>query len=275
MELDITLASALRSVNPLRSHLSLHLSERHLDFLITDVQSRRHIKKSRLSLSETPLDTILKGLSATESPYRSVSLSLTSFERTLVPDGLYIENRASEYLELLFDLPRNTSVFTDHIESMDSRLVFAIEKDKTKTVISYFPTCRIHHGTSILLESMHRESRFGDSPHVLLHIEGGRMEVLIMQSRKAIFFNAFQVENETDVAYHLLHTLEMKAIDHESIEIALAGEKGRLSEEFELLSAYCPKLHMAEFKETLEGMKQLTENELARDLILLNQYQCG
>jgi hypothetical protein len=255
-------------------HLAINMVDGYFSYLITDVNTKRHLKKARLEFDFEDLDGILSGLSSGE-PFRSVSYSSLTYERTIIPDGLFKESRCREYLDVLYDLNHGHTVTHEPLGSMDCQMVYTEELEIRDLCISHFPTIKFHHGASILLESMVRENQFEGAPHVLIHTRENLAEIMIVMAKKPMFFNSFDIQNETDLCYHLLHTLEVSNIDYQHAEVSMGGNISSKDSAFKLIQSYCPKLKMINFKGTLPGLRHLSEDELGRDAVLINQYQCG
>lgn len=261
------LKESLKGLAPLRSHLSLHFGKTTAAFWVQQIDGTNAHSSGLLEAGRSRRQA-LELLADQEHSFKSVSLSYLTPHRTLIADGLCDADSAETYLRAVCELERNVTIIRDSIESIGAQMVYAMPKDLLSDVHATFPTCTTYHAMTIGLEHLHRLATFDQEPFAFIHLAEGQMELCLYKDRRPLFFNTFSFETETDVIYHLLHTLELHAMDHAAIRVLMAGQVTTESDEYKMVKAYCPDCQ-------LEWENTSSPSVTPKDFIISNQYACG
>ncbi len=261
--------------NKLYKKLSIQVSLNGLSFCILNQKENRigYFKKKKF---EKQLDPI-KLLKEIELLYENdeklnedvdeVKLIFYNSLFTLVPENLFDENNASDYLKF------NTRILkTDFI---------AFDKLKAEMVNIYIPYANItnyffdkygefeyKHSLSILIESL-LDLPKETEPKVYLHSYSSNYELVVIQNGKLIFANSFEYETKEDFLYYLLFTAEQLNLDPDIFELILLGDLSKDSEEYKMAWNYIRNISfLGPFHSFSFDGNNKPEKELAEYLLL-------
>lgn len=157
---------------------------------------------------------------------------------TLVPQALYSASNAKDVLTFNAGIDFEFEVGTMQIPILDSVILFAIPSAVKLGIESTFPDAQIvPHAFSLISESM---LLFKNSTEesMLVHVQNGRIDVLVVKNHKMIFFNSFKFVTTEDVVYYILMVCETLKISPENIALKLCGEIEKKSAIYTLLNKY-------------------------------------
>jgi len=147
-----------------------------------------------------------------------------------------------------------------------------MEKHKGIAISSRFPSLRVKHSLSILLEAHLRSSIATQQVEVTVYSEGERIDLIVSDKNKLLYSNTFNVFNAEDYTYYVVYVLDILGISLNDSLIRLCGDTPK--DGYELLKKYCPNADFHRFGYDNNLGKSIELNEYARKAILLNQYQC-
>ncbi len=232
--------------------LSIQFNESGFAYSILDLKRNKYIVLQQLRKNEysapqpavkSTFDDFVKQLINRmpwlKNPYKSVLIAYEGRKSTLIPGPLFEAAERENYLHFNFRKEGAEQVYSDHLTHLDNHLVFSIPDSTVKTIQQLFPTVRIHHLTSILIESIwiNYKNRINAS-RVFLHMRDKHFDIILFDGRQMSYCNSFPFLNSEDVVYYLIFVLEQLNLNPENIYVVLLGSIERSSGLFELLSKY-------------------------------------
>ena len=248
-----------------------------------------------LSLQGTELHYLIVGTSSEENPsiqvihldekeglkqfdalknshFKSVILTYYSDQKTLVPEGMFEEEAASNYLDFIYSEDSVKGLTTnDYIQQLESHLIY-LEKDEINKIKASFPEVRIKHAVSVLLEAHMRSTIATESIEVTVFGQENKIEVIASNGKKLLLNNSFNVFNPEDFTYYIVYVMDVLGISLKETPVRVCGEVDEKS--FSLLKKYCAKAGHHRFGYDPNMGKNIPSDQYAQEAVLINQYQC-
>lgn len=254
-------------------HLSLQLSTTQLKLAWFDIPSKTYFAFQQLDLSTiADLEVFLKGLNTIDKPFQSTSLSLVNNLYTLVPKGLFQEDKESTYLHFnqgYIDSELNSEL----IESHNTVLVYALSNPYLSSLKHAFPGIKTNHFAKILVNALSLEKTDNDE-NLFIHIQDKRFDVCYIKSQKLHFFNSFEYKTTEDFIYFLLYVMEQLTLNRETCPIKLCGEFVETSSIYETIFKYIRNVEL--LKRPNHANYSIVLNSIPEQYhySLFNQYLC-
>jgi hypothetical protein len=229
-------------------HLSIQLSLDGLSFCIRTngkVQLLKSYGFHRIfnwqQISDE-VEAILTKEQITGKKYLSVHISIIHQKFSLIPSPLFDPLRQKEYLKINSDFEANDLISNEFIKSIDARNVFAVPLVVEKMLRRNFGACKISHHTSVLLDSLFNLLKNTPEPQLVLNINKGNFDIILIDGNKLLFCNSFKHYADEDVIYYLLFACEQLKLNPENISITISGQIEKNSALYELLNKYLRKI---------------------------------
>ncbi|MBA3899582.1 MAG: DUF3822 family protein [Bacteroidetes bacterium] len=229
-------------------HLSIQLGLDGLSFCIRANNKFQLLKSYSFSrifnwqqLSDEA-ESLLKIEEIAEKKYQAVHISIVHQIFSLIPAPLFDPLNQKDYLKLNAEFDQKSQIINELIRAIDARNIFALPGALEKMLNRNFGACKISHHTSILLESVFSLYKNSNEPQLIVNVNQGSFDILLIAENKLHFCNSFKYHADEDIAYYLLFTCEQLKLNPENINITLAGQIEKTSTLFELLSKYLRNL---------------------------------
>jgi hypothetical protein len=269
--------------------LAIQFSESGFSYCILDLKRNKYIvlqqfRKNEFAspqpLSKTAFDDFLKQLITAmpwlKNPYKSVLIAYEGKKTTLIPAPLFDLAERESYLQFNYRKGEEEVAFSDHLTPLDNHLVFSMPALTMNAIRSHYPTVKIHHLTSVLIESVwiNYKNRI-NANRVFLHLRERHFDLILFDGRQMNYCNAFPFQNAEDVAYYLIFVLEQLNLNPENIYVVLLGAVERGSGVFELLSKYVRHIEFARRNESYKYSYPISQVSPHSFYPLLNFQSCG
>ncbi len=241
-------------------HLALELSSSGLCFAVLDLTRNKFIlfenylfqKKIAAEVLVDELRNVIFQKSFQTKNFKSVSVGFFSSKFTLIPSALYDQTLCDKYLEFNTPLLSAESILSDHIKSFDTHCVYALEKKTIEAIQKLFPNASLLHTLSPLLEILSASFKNVSGKNVIVHLQQGHFEMIVLEEKKLVFANTFSYQTSEDFLYYVLFVCEQLKINPEIIELNLIGEVEKNSAIFSILSKYVRNLKFGNRPEMFE-----------------------
>ena len=186
---------------------------------------------------------------------------------TFVPKPLFDDEYAGSYLQY------NTKVFetdffaTDAIENSDLINVYIPYVNINNYLIDQFGPFEYRHTATVLVEKLLDLSRNIEDKQVYAHLSSGHFEIVVVQNRKLLLYNAFEYTTAADFIYYLLFTAEQLQLNPEHFRLQLLGTVDVESELFRLAYKYVRNVSLLDVSE-LQRNNTMTEAQNLKNFIL-------
>ena len=176
-----------------------------------------------------------------ESNFQKISLSLVTSQFTLVPNALFIKEKATDYLLAASSISEGRVILTKEINFLNAFAVFAMPNtlkeilDKQFTTIEYFP-----HAAPTYL-SLYNLFKTEKEPAVFVNIHSQHYDIIVFEDSQLKLFTVHPILTTEDFLYYSFYTLEQLKINAGTAAVYLMGEVEKNSAIHEILIKYFKK----------------------------------
>lgn len=154
-----------------------------------------------------------------------------------VPKVLFNTNSLEQYLKFNIKLHQNSIISHEQIPALESVNVYLPNVQVNKILQDTYGMFEYQHFTTELLMMLLPHSQKYKQV-VYAHFDQKAFHLIIFQEQKMVLFNRFSYEDDMDMLYYLLFSLEQLEIDTEKIPVFLLGDIIRNSDKYRLMYHY-------------------------------------
>jgi hypothetical protein len=167
--------------------------------------------------------------------YKNIIVNWAGDHFTLVPSSFYDSEKAKEMLQFNIGNIEGESTFTNDIN--DIKLVFSIPEELKNSLDRTFPNHSFKHigYSSMKLFFTHFQLKNAD---VFLNIHQGQTEVLIKKDKKPVLYNIFKTQNDEDILYYLLFSIEQFDLNPTDLKLFISANKPVTDNLFSAIKKY-------------------------------------
>ncbi len=227
--------------------LAVELSRAHVCLAVYD-----RVRNLWVALEEWPADhtalsgslleylmIIREGSALMKMAYADTVILWNSRVYSLVPQALYVEKSAPDYLTFAHNVPAGDCVLTDAMKNLEAVNVYSMPMVLHEGLLQLLPDAHFQHAITNLAESqLVRFSATLPDTKILLNADHRFFDMLVYRGRGLIFCNSFDFSGAEDVAYYALFVMEQLRLDPRENQVLLSGLLKKPSEVEALLSRY-------------------------------------
>lgn len=245
----------------------LHRCGEHVSYYLHNDASAASPQISRVDIE----DDILSAAAAKD--YKNTILSTSRDYRTIVPEGLYEYEMQQELLDFNYgDTDDNKGVVSNYLKRLGGYVVHGVD-EITDNLLNQFKVQEAVHAASVLVEASLRSAIKDNSTEVTVYYTPSFIELIVCQGKKLLLCNHFQIKSAADFTYYIVYALDLLNIPYKKQAIRIGGV---LPDEYlDVLQSYCPLAGYHRFSYYTETGKDLSDQEYAENLVLLNQFKCA
>lgn len=184
-----------------------------------------------------------EGLELYGIEYKNVRLVFESPEFTIVPEVLFVPEKAEVLLTTHFDLPKFYSVKNNRIDKLQCVNVYAVPDIFCSTMKVLFPQASIHHYAEFLVQTT-RVLNEKELHTVFVNMHNTYLDAIHLHQQELKFINTFGFEADTDVIYFILSVAEQQKITTEKLHLVLTGDVNVNGALLQLLRKYVPNVSL-------------------------------
>lgn len=253
--------------------LTAFIGEHSFIYCLRDREKDRFVAAEVL---KEPLERVLQAYPWLGQPFRSVHLVIENNKSTLVPEMLYEDSDRENLLDFTVDRGIREQILADHLQHPQVYNLFAVPEDLLNRVKAAFPTGKICHVTSTLIETLWINFKNRLSARKLfVHLRDGSFDLVVYDGAQLYYANSFSFLVPEDIAYYVIFVMEQLGLNPEETGAVLLGQIDRKSPVFELLFRYIRNLEFASRGESVRvspAFHDVPEHFL---YLLLNPVLCG
>ena len=229
-------------------HLSLQVDTDGLSYCILDTKRKHYIvfqkyvfgKSGDMIAFLNKVENCLEEDSILKSSFNSSSFIYLTQTSTLVPNVFVDELNLRDYFEFNHPLEELDEMHYNIIPEINASNVFALPTYLANLLYDKFKGLKFYHQATPFIKSVLKDFRHSSSVH--LNLNTGFFDIVIKQENKLRLYNTFLYQNETDLLYYVLFTINQLNLNPATIPLTICGE---MSDRVSLqgsLSKYIPKL---------------------------------
>ncbi len=178
--------------------------------------------------------------------FGSIRVALNSSKHTLVPSILYNQKEKATYLQNMVDLLPSDKVDTDDLNFIDTKIIYAVNKEIEDLIKESFDNPKIYHASTAFIKGAYLLSEKQEGFHMYINVFHRKLNILLFNKKDLLFNNTFAFQNVRDFVYYVMLVLDQFKINPESIPVHLCGQIMRESEAFKLLYRYIKTVYFLE-----------------------------
>ena len=272
--------------NPERTHayqLFLFAGADGLSMAIMDIESNKFIALQSFSFSQgketEDLNTRLSQLFNTDvllsrSDFKKISFCYAGQKSTLIPDPLFLDENAVNYLSFNFSLTASDLVHVDHLNLLGAKNVFAVPQSLELLVKEKFPLVAIHHHATAFIESLLQQNKNRDEKIITVYIHLSGFELAVTRRNELVFYNSFLYTSTEDFLYFVLFTMEQLQLNPETTPFVFTGAAERSSALYITTQKYIRNVGFGERTEHYSFAYGFENIPAHFHYVLFNQYLC-
>jgi hypothetical protein len=158
--------------------------------------------------------------------WRCVKVSLKNSKFVQVPNSLFIEEAASEYLNFnaTVDQEKEEIIFC-HNRSIDAVTIFAVQKDLVSWLNRIYSNTQIlvFHQSSALIEGVLRFAEQSNKSRLYIYVDRFKLHILSIENNKLVYYNQFAIKQFSDYVKYIMLVMKGLGMDQQTMEIVLWG----------------------------------------------------
>jgi hypothetical protein len=193
---------------------------------------------------EELLKQILMQEKMLQLPYAAVSICYSGSRFTIVPEEVYSKHQLKDYLTQITRIGKKDEVAVCSLASLESHLVYSIEKVILDIAKSYFPGAKHLHIVAPLVMQAYQHAKSQKGHQVFVHAGANIMGIFLFKQDKLLFANTFPYQTEQDFLYNVLLVFDQFELDTERIPMMMTGRIQKKSSLYEKIEKYIRHIHI-------------------------------
>ena len=207
-------------------------------------------------------------------PYKEVFLLSDTGQSTLVPIPYFDESKASDLYK--FNLGETVDSVI-HYNKLPEALVYTVFSYAPAVIAEIqkaFPSIGIYHRTSPFIENLVQESSKWPRSKCYVSIHKGILDIGLAHQKKLDFFNSFSYQENSDIIYYILTTLEQFKLTAAFTDIFLSVDMENHDEIFEYINGFVSHVNFIRPSDVFTYSYIFDEFQLTRFANLFNLALC-
>ncbi len=171
------------------------------------------------------------------SKFKTIRLVFSNSLFTIIPNELYNEDRASDYMEFNSFLLPNDPIESKLINTLDIQFLFSYNESIELLIKNNFSKHNVklsHSGYSLI----NQLKEYNSYANLFIWINTSNIEIVHFKNNKLIFYNYFETETKEDVLYYILFISQQLDIDLNKEKIHLLGNIENKSDVIKMMKKY-------------------------------------
>lgn len=234
--------------------LSVQVSLTGLSFLVTDSDNKKSVFFSEEDFggTRTPeeilieIERVLDTSEALQYQFDDVSLIFANNIYSIIPNSLFDETKASEYLKFNSKILSNDYITHDSIENHDLVTVYVPYVNITNYFFDRFGTFQYFHSTSVLLKTILDHEKHTIVPKVYIHVQKDFFDCIIVRDGTLQLCNSYPYRTPEDFIYYILFCLEQLQLNPDTVNLYLCGNINENDDNYEILYNYIRNINFTD-----------------------------
>lgn len=218
--------------------LIIELSNRGIDYCVFDTVTKKHIAFESVdfdSFFEFDAFSGLMDILTSESKllnrkYKRAIVSVHTNQKTIVPAVLYDDSCKKSYLKFNQHIEGDEFICADEISSMESFNIYAIPFAVKIKMESLYNNVHYRHPSSTFIQDAINQQINSDNRKTIVLIGRSSFDLLVLDGKRVLLFNAFNYITAEDYIYYLLFVMEQLQLHPEKTELILLGNVDKNSD---------------------------------------------
>lgn len=157
------------------------------------------------------------------APFARVRVACPQHAFTFVPDEVYDDSHLAEYASFIADGMEAERVAVSRIPSIAVRQVYAVEPLAYYRFSERFPHAHFIPNTAVLLQVAGGKLAKKQGTYLGVDVCESRLTLYAFRQGQFLFCNTFEIADDNDFNYHLLHAVRGLDLSWDSVQCLLSG----------------------------------------------------
>ncbi|MBN3034238.1 MAG: DUF3822 family protein [Bacteroidales bacterium] len=228
--------------------LTLQLSTSGLYYCLMDISLSRYIHLEAYHSGETDSEGRISQLLGwigehplLTKPFGQVTVLYEPQASTLVPSAFLDESSLALHADFNFRYPAGSVIRHDSMSHLEASLIYPAPADLMEGLERIYPGMSFRCHSSVLIDGIILACKSATpQKRVFAHVRSQRVDLMILEGSKLIFFNTFRFTTREDLTYFLAYSLEQLKMTPGSSHLTLLGLIDKDSGLFEMIRQYFP-----------------------------------
>ena len=163
---------------------------------------------------------------------------------SMVPEKLFREENASDYLKFNTKILETDFVAQDYLEGLELVNVYVPYTNINNFFFDKYGEFEYRHDTSVLVEALlRRNADPKEGTRVYLNNHSLGYDLVVIRDGKLLFVNSFTSQTKEDFAYYLLFTAEQLEVDPATFDLVLLGDISPESDNYKIAYTYIKNIN--------------------------------
>lgn len=280
----VTGQKIIQTTNSLTTHtnkaLSIQISLSGLSFCILNRQSHviTYFKQVDFDKKITPfetlerLKTVLESETELNQPFASVLAIYQNELSNLVPQSLFDENNAADYLKFSSKILKTDFISHDAIATNNSVNVYVPYVNINNYLFDTFGEFEYKHTSTIFIDSCLQKEKASNDAKLYINVETHHFELVALNKGTLLLYNTFEYATKEDFIYFVLFTIEQLKLNPETVILKLSG---KIEKEDDLYTVTYKYIRFVEFDKPFQKYKYTDQTQPKKEhhnIIILNSF---
>lgn len=227
-------------------NLSILLGVDRLSYLVSNAQQQilsLRVYQLPKETSVPALQQLLLEDAFLKTPFKQCTIGVFSTRFSLLPEALFDEGNAREYLSTMVNLQDQDQVGKDAIPVLQAVNLYAYGATYLELLQSHFKEASICHVSTGMIQNFVTNFDSKQSKNIFLHIHSNNISLTVVDHGKLLFHNLFEFKASPDCLYYVLLVFKQLGLKPEKHPLYIAGELVVDSEIHQLLYKYIKTIH--------------------------------
>ncbi|MGE5317596.1 MAG: DUF3822 family protein [Chloroflexota bacterium] len=256
-------------------NLSIRLISDGLFFTIYDTETHKYIGfESDIMTGITEVYDSVRNNQLFAGRFRNTVCVIPASKYTLVPDALFLPDRATEYLSFVHEIHPGEDVSTSNLLSTDAVVVYASEMGYFELIRECFPSAKVIPMVTSLIDLVVPAFRNSADPVMCIHLNRNDFDVLLIQNGNMVYCNNFSYSNAEDLVYFTIFVIDQLKINVEKVKAFLSGDINVKSDVMRLIRKYVRTVNILNVDNQAQVSYALNEIQVHNFPDLFNPRLC-
>lgn len=214
------------------SRLIIEISANRISYAILHNNTQTYNAIETYSFAETfnysdignRLEYIFTNTEILKQNYLSINILYVGHSSTLIPNALFDSSNPELYLKFNQVIGKDEDVAFDNLSITDAVNIYAIHRGLKNKLNNLFPSAKISHSFSSLIENLLFQFNNTKASKLILHVQQKYIQIVHIRESKLIFFNTFSFNTKEDFIYYILFVMQQLHLNPETQELLVLGE---------------------------------------------------
>ncbi len=206
-----------------------------------------------------------------QKKFEKVNLAFLNSEFTMLPEAFSVQQELRPLLEFTTGTEQVKNSLQHHIKNLS--FCYTLEPQLLGFFERTFPNASIRHAGAVAINLFFSQHSLL-SANLFLTIGDGWMELAAKQNTELLFYNVFNFENNEDILYYLLFTMEQFDLNPLQVKLIIAGQRPVTDELFRNIKKYIKSVGFCILDPSVNLNGDLSELPKHYYFTLLNQHVC-